>query len=399
MWVLTILGFSFLSAHSLAGAPCNGLPSLGEVEELAEVNCDLVDQRNSCAKSPQDPDALRKGITGLFERAMTDKARITQHWDDTYKATSLGQLFNEERRRNNRENPPEFILDWFKQENPDVQVEPLKEKIISSYLEFAQKNDCLPKIHTRFVVRSFPVPKFKTEQESRNAIRDLSSFQDFISKGRGENAINHLTACSDRPGQSHGPKRIVAYEYPPCTGNITQNFANNAWTISPTEAESIASSNSELSRCIQESLQKGAKIHHVSVVASASALNNTGAAKERFCAKGFKELSEARAQSAISAVLPRLLPDPALYAGDKLQVSTSGSNGDGTSGECPYRLVNGKEVLKPEFAPGGSRRAELDAGRYVRVVVSFQDKVKPENQNPSFYQPTLGCREISFRCR
>ena len=399
MWILAAILSVSLGPPALAEESCSGVPSLGEVEDLAKVNCELVNQRNSCARSPQDPNALRNGITRLFEMATNDRARINQNWDSVYKNTAIGQLFNDERHRNNRESPPDFILDWFREMSPDVQAEPLRQKIIDSYVEFAEKNDCAPKIHSRYVVRSFPVPKFKTEQESRNAVRDLSAFQDFIGRGRGESAINGLTACTDQPSQNHGPKRIVAYEYPPCSGNITQNFANNAWTISPGEASEIAASNSELSRCIQESLQRGAKIHHVSVVASASPLNNTGAAKERFCAKGFRELSEARAQSAISTVLPRLLPDPSLYAGDKLQVNTSGSNGDGTSGECPYRLVDGKEVLKPEFAPGGARRAELDAGRYVRVVVSFEEKLKPDSQNPLFYQPTLGCREISFRCR
>jgi len=227
----------------------------------------------------------------------------------------------------------------------------------------------------------------------------MSQFQDYINKGRGENAIKDLTVCSSQPQQSHGPRRIVAYEYPPCTGNISQNFANNAWTISNSEASSIASSNVELTQCIQDRLNRGAKIHHVSVVASASALNNTGAAKERFCAKGFRELSEARAQSAVDMVLPRLLPDASMYAGDKLKINVSGSNGDGTSGECPYRLVDGKEVIKPEFAPGGARRSELDASRYVRIVVSFEEKMKSAQNNPDFYQPQLGCRQIHFKCR
>ena len=399
MRVLGLLILSTLTTSSWAEESCSAMTSFGEVENLIQVNCELEDQKRSCAKTPVDPDAIKKSITSLFDSAITDQAKIVQQWDNGYKARPVSQLFNADNRKNNNQKPPEFILEWFKRNNPDIDQEALKAKIIDSYVQFGKQYDCLPKIHTRDVSRVFPGPKYKTEQESRNAVRDLSQFQDFINKGRGEMAIDGLVSCSDKPNPGHGPWKTVSYLYPPCSGNITQNFANNAWTISPSEAQSIASSNGELSRCIQESIKNGAKIHHVSVIASASALNNTGAAKERFCAKGFRELSEARAQSAISSVLPLLLPDPSLYAPDKVEVKSEGSNGDGTSGDCPYKLVNGKEVLKPEYAPGGSRRAELDKARYVTIVVTFDEKINPASNGPGHYQPSLNCQEISFRCR
>ena len=378
---------------------CSGLPSGGAEQTFIEENCETFNKAHSCAKEPENVDLHLQTINRLFSSAESNRENIQRHWDSTFKSSSLAQMFNADSHKLMNSIPPAPLLDWFREGQSDLSEADVKQRIIDGYVKYAKDFDCAPKIVSRNVARTFPGNRgFATEQEARNALKDTAKLEEFVRKGQGAEALKQLTQCSSTPG-NFGPWQTISQRFPPCSGNISQQFANNAWSISPADATAITGQDSELATCIRNSLAAGAKIHHVSVVSSASRLNNTGEAARRFCAKGFKQLSEARAQSAVEQILPRLFSDPAIYAGEKLQVNASGTNQDGTSGECPYTLVNGREVLKPEFAPGGARRAELDSSRYVRVAVTFEEVLQPTTSTGKSYQAHFYCRQIYFQCR
>src|SRR5690606_14321300 len=108
-------------------------------------------------------------------------------------------------------------------------------------------------------------------------------------------------------------------------------------------------------------------------------------------------LSEARAQDVKKNLLPTLLPGHEAVI-SKAIVNSKGQNGDGTSGECPYQIVNGKEVLRGDYAQGGSKRAELDQAKDVDIHVVFDgkwvDKITPNSQ---FVDGQ--CKVVAAACR
>lgn len=396
---IVALAFSLGPVQAEDSGACAGLPAGGEEATFIEENCEAFNKAHSCAKEPENVDVHLQTINRLFSSAETHRENILRLWDTSYKNSSLAQMFNADSHKSMSSLPPVPLLEWFREGQPDIGEAEAKQRIIDGYVKHAKDFDCAPKIVSRHVFRSFPGNRgFATEQEARDALKDKSKLEEFQRKGQGAEALKQLVQCSSTPG-NFGPWQAVAQRFPPCSGNISQQFANNAWAISPADAAAITGEDSELATCIRTRLAAGAKIHHVSVVSSASRLNNTGDAAARFCAKGFKQLSEARAQSAVDTILPRLFSDPTIYAGDKLEVNSNGTNQDGTSGECPYTLVNGREVLKPEFAPGGARRAELDSSRYVRVAVTFNEVWQPTTATGKSYQAHFNCRQISFQCR
>ena len=214
--------------------------------------------------------------------------------------------------------------------------------------------------------------------------------------------------CTTRPdldGQGQIPGRLRSeVKYPPCAGNFTQNFDNNKYDVTPTELSKLLETKEaqEVSACIKSRLAQGAKLHHISITSSASALNNTQEAKKRFCEKGFLGLSEARAETARNKILPGLFDHAGQESFDfsqvKVQTNASGANGDGTSGDCPYTYTkSGQEVLKPYYKTKAGQE-ELDANRFVKVQVTFEDATKRVAETVPHYQPMYRCKKIEFRC-
>ncbi len=376
------------------------IPS-GKAEELAQENCDVVDKIKSCAEAKPDPSAMKRKITDLLERA--DNGEFLKNWEYFGTLSSVKQVYVPT--SSDKRKLPTAALDWLSEtdfSSSGIKKEDMKNSIIEKYVDFSQKFDCEPRIKYSKKSTRFPAEVMaNTEEELKKKIAQPSYIADkneFFKKLNSK-SLDTLKVCN---GKRNNPTegQSIGTPIPPCTGNMTGLFEDNVSNISSLDKEVLNGTTNELSTCIQKALADRAKIHHVSIVSSSSALNNTGDAAKRFCRKGFLGLSEARAKSVKDKILPEIFSkagQPNFDYSSKVKMSFTGSNGDGTSGACPYTIVDGKEVLKDKYKTSSGKR-ELDKNKYVTVHVTFEETQKaPEKEKLEFYA-SYACRELTFEC-
>lgn len=317
--------------------------------------------------------------------------------------------------------PPTPLLKWYSDPSfADVGStdEELKKKFVDKYIAYAEKYDCDVKFYggENTVVEHPLIKPLMVHKNREIAQRELEDYKkqlsspenvkaadEYIKKVNSFNREDEMMVCRNKPS-NFAPKQKAALMYPPCAGNFQKQMENNQFDLKGEELSKLMSSSSatELASCIKDRVSKGAKIHHISVSASSTALNNTGEAAKLFGAKGFEKLSEARAKTAKEKILPLLFDKADLSIdqySDKVKVDYKGGNGDGTSGPCPYELVasnSDKEKRKKEFQTKAGEE-ELESYKYVKIQVTFNEKVDPAKSG-SFYNVVYACNKITFRC-
>lgn len=429
--VLFSLIFVSHSVFADAALNCSPLNGMGDnLQDIQNVNCEEINIAGQCKEAaPVDENALKNKITNLI-KISEDPKKIeagTRNWNSFIGLNQWAPKMYAERSQYELQEklPPVPILDWFSDkrfsENAKSKDE-YKEAFVKKYVEFAKKMDCSPtfKASDNFIephptIKGFTAEKMgRDEKEARLKQlkaemadpKNVQAVKDHMKKISDASA-DKFYICQDRPDvDSYGnpPARFsVANRFQPCAGNFKKNFDNNKYDVSQPELSKLLATPEadELAKCIKDRTAQGAKIHHISINASASSLNNTGDAEKRFCKKGFKALSEARAETAKNKILPGLF-DKAGQAGfdlskAKVEISTGGANGDGTSGPCVYETKNGKEVLKPYYNTKAGQE-ELDENRFVKVHVTFEDTTKKITGDIPKYQPMFRCKKIEFKC-
>ena len=391
-----------ISYPSFAEENCtdDNLTPSKQAERLAGENCDVVDKMLSCSEEVTiDPDQAQKAITSLFDRA--EKGEFPKNWNHWKKIGSVSQLYDFGSDSKN----PTPLLDWLTDENfsgTKVDKEEIKKGIIAKYVAFAKQNDCTPQIKHGAVAVIFPegaATKTAAELKKITDTKENLAAKDAFFKEKNAKMTDTHMVCNAK-SYNQGPWRKVYDLYPPCSGNITGLFKDNIANVSTLDQSVLGAETNELSQCIKDRMSKGAKIHHISIDSSASALNNTGDAAKRFCKKGFEALSQARAESARDKIIPQLFSKAGQENFDyssKIDLNYKGANGDGTSGPCPYKIVNGKEVLKDQYKTAAGKK-ELDEAKFVKVQVTFEDAQKKLTSEVSEYKPHYYCKNIEFKC-
>lgn len=394
--ILTTILFSF---NLLADDEICEQATGDQLDQLAEQNCDVVNKASTCAQVTPDPDGLRKLITNRLERSYTDQENFKKLWS-TYKGTAWNQMFDYN--QFNSKEVPKHLLDWFTNDGKaTVSKEDVKQSIIEEYVKFSQKNDCNPIIKHQNTSRKYPPQDFDKEEDLKKAMRapNYQEEKDKFFRDLNSRALERGTYCESEYADTR-PFHYVAQKFPPCSGSVSGLYKDNVWSSSSLDSNLASQATSELSACIKDAVSRGAKIHHISVVSSASALNNTGPAAKKFCKKGFLQLSQARAEAARDKILPQLFSssgmNPETYQ-SKIILNYDGSNGDGTSGPCPYVLKNGVETLKPEFKTTEGKKA-LDDAKYVNLQVTFEAQTQAVSDNKKHYGASYACRNIRFEC-
>ena len=375
------------------------------IDSFIDKNCEITDKLKTCAQNEPDPDAMKKRIQNLLKGSEERVKDIQKYWKQSYSKTTYSQLFNYDKNRAQSDSDyvPVHILDWFTDSGKtSVDKEKLKEKMVENYVEFAHKHECIPVIKHRYTVHHYP-GNYKTEKEAE--LRKMMSAPDFEAKKNeyfdnyNAKALSSGTYCEKSRVNTRG-YHYVSEEFPPCSGNVSGLYKDNEWASSTLDDKLKGETTDEVVSCIKDRLAKGADIHHVSVVSSASALNNTGEAAKKFCKKGFLELSKARAENARDNIVPKLFSLAGAENIDyksKLILNYNGTNGDGTSGPCPYTLKNGVEVLKSEYQKAEGKK-ELDKEKFVKIHVTFQSKTRKVNDGKTYYSASYSCRNIYFDC-
>lgn len=412
-------------------APVNELNKNSQAVKAA--TCESLKASNRCEEAvPVDTNAIRKKIEANLDFT-TNPSTITRlqgNWDNFIKANPYYKKFYAERSSYDREQKraPVPILDWFSDpafaSNAKATAE-YRKAFVDKYVAFAEKYDCSPTfygganyIEAHPTIKEFSAARMGREEKERRLTQMKKELNDPVNvqavadrmKKISESSPNTFYICSSRSdldANGQVPGRLRTEEkFPPCAGNFKKNFENNKYDVTPKELSALLETKEaqDVSACIKSRIAQGAKLHHISINSSASALNNTFEAKERFCEKGFLGLSEARAETARNKILPGLFE----HAGQEdfdfskidIKVNALGSNGNGTSGDCPYQAKydkKGREVLKPYYnTPAG--KAELDESRYVKLQVTFEDATKRVAETVPHYQPMYRCKKIEFKC-
>ncbi|MBI2607045.1 MAG: hypothetical protein HYW49_13305, partial [Deltaproteobacteria bacterium] len=135
----------------------------------------------------------------------------------------------------------------------------------------------------------------------------------------------------------------------------------------------------------------------VQITASSNLLNNTASAAAAHCKKGFSALSKARAASVKTVAKQKFglqdgqFPDPP-------GPSTGGTNGDGTSGPCPYEIDAAKSSNVVFFEKAVAQRPDLKDYKYVKAVGTIVPTTNDRGRGSDNLTATRPCRAISLAC-
>ena len=233
--------------------------------------------------------------------------------------------------------------------------------------------------------------KIKNFLKKENNKEEFKKLNEHLQFSMGYDDENTRLVNCDPENLQFGNYKKVAEITPSCSANIKNLFKNNVSDMT-LEDFSDDSKFKDFKKCIKHMKDNGHPIKKISIQGSSSKLNNTGDARKKFCKKGFKELSLARAKSAKKAI-----QDEFSFPSDSIKISSFGMNG--ASGPCPYELnENGEEVLKEGYERGGEKRKELDQHKYAKVNVIYEKKKKKINDDTTKHYLQGSCSKIQFRC-
>lgn len=427
---MTSLVAQFIWARSLVTKcePVNEL--IKNAHQTKAVACEEINKNGQCKEAPAvDPNAMKKRIENYLKVSEDPQyiERMRTNWDLQIKYNPQFEKFYAERDSIDKKNqrPPVPLMKWFS--DPIFSEfakghEDYKKAFIEKYVAYSQKYDCVPTFDRGSIdlephpaIKSFSSEKMgsnqilrrldqmKTEMQDPKNIQALNDHM----KKMGDQSLDRFYICTTRSevdGSGYVRGLVTQSQRSmPCAGNFKKNFLNNKHDVSPSELSNLLNSQEAqaVSACIKERLAQGAKVHHISITSSASSLNNTGDSAIRFCKKGFLGLSTARAETARDKILPGLFKQAGQMQLDmsqvKIDINPNGSNGDGTSGDCPYIYKNGQEILKPYYNTKTGQE-ELDQSRYVKIQVTFEDNSKKINDSVTTYQPMYRCKKIELKC-
>lgn len=411
-----ILGMILLSFEVRATEGCSS--ALGDdpkILEFAKDGCEASTKLyKRCSEKKIDPDKELNLIKKRIQSAKEIKEELlsTKNYNDVYvKNFSYKNYYDQffpsnDEVLNGKKVKPDYLFDWFvKDIGPNgPQVEKVEESFINHYVAFAKKNDCHPNIKSRSIL--IEVPGAKTSQYKKNEFLQKVKTEEFLAKKNevfkkvtGENALQKSPMLICNPDKLQDkPLKPVAVTYEPCEAlKVTSYFEDNSADLS-SMLDKLPNDEQvkKFKACLDNEIKNGKSIHHISIKSSASALNNT----QGYCPKAFMELSQDRANAAKDKILPALIPNNLLAKAGQdnlILIDAKGSNGDGTSGECPYYLkANGEEDTKNEFR-SESGRASLNKNKFVTIQVTFnkaQEKITGELE----FEARYPCKEIYFEC-
>lgn len=407
------------------------------LEDIEKLNCDLINKMNSCVvKEVVDEDAAKrlKESLNLLHEAHLKKSPI--EYRKKYNASSdISQNFTSQAitafwrySRYSVEGKPysatafssdqynnlprdskikvESALDKFLDKSESGELyNKLADKIVNDSIQFQEQFQCTggTSVFTKGIHFSLNKEKmnnlglanpcFETEAAAKAFVRANQSSIDHFYKAQhsGEKALENNMSCG---GVYHYQNwKTTVTNIKSCSGNFQHLFADNEWKLPSLNEMMNDDRFVDFKKCVDEMKAQGFELNNVSINASSSQLNNTSIAKEKFCKKGFKQLSQARANEA-----KRMLSDE-LGLPAAISINTMGTNRNGSSGDCPYELVNGEEALKREYRIGGSKRAELDDAKYVKVHVSFKPKFQQgPDKVKNCFMVTKFCEQLRFKC-
>jgi hypothetical protein len=223
----------------------------------------------------------------------------------------------------------------------------------------------------------------KNKDEARNRLSERVT-EKYL---KPEDVKNELMICSEIYDNKNFSK-VEKVIFPECVTNLETLFGNNSWKM-----RTVENKDEKFDKCLLNMNKMGAKMNKVIIESSSNLLNNTGETAEKFCRKGFKDLSLARAQEAQEKFAKTLFKNQDV----QVEMKYVGQNGDGTSGPCPYDVVDGKELLKERYLSATGKN-ELLKHNFVKVRVLFEENsLDMTKEKVSRYWGSK-CKKLVVKC-
>ena len=244
------------------------------------------------------------------------------------------------------------------------------------------------------VAAKFPEIQKSKDEAIENSKKFNSNFYQDFEPGKD---IGSYVFCPE-------PSKVVVEDsnrltpvqiHPTCDLSVGGNYVDNE--LDPKKA--LALDKGSENKCVEEAKKAGYEISGIKIKTASSSLNNTGAAAEKCCGKGFKCLSEARAESAKNK-LPQLMKSFGLEipaTEDAVTLDSNGLNKDGTSGPCAYTgTMDRNQKFHESPIPG--LKPELEKSKSVMITISFKKPNTPLPKQVS-RQSRVNCMRIVFSCQ
>lgn len=297
------------------------------------------------------------------------------------------------------------------------QYEGFKEKLVDEYLQFQSKYECRKGVY----FDSTPIATgaslggdipscIASEKEAQAVLKNRKDeiIKEILDRSTGQAAIDTNLSCG---GNLKIRNYNVPYkESPSCVGKFTNYFPDREWRIDDEKLKSTPEY-AEFKSCIDDMKKNNMELDRIDIKSSASQVNNTnrlGNGKyeiisnffedgKPLCSKGFLDLSKARAGSAKS-----LLQTEFGFKNEEFKINARGTNGNGTSGPCPYKANSSSYEEAPikEYSKSGSKAKEMSDARYVKVKIFYKPKYSyGEPRKKKCYKIVMSCERLKMMCR
>ncbi len=455
IFIISLIYLNTVLADSgITCGPVNAL--LQNANDVKDVACEEINKKRCEVRTKIDPNSARKRIQGMLDRAESEAQQksFPANWKKIFKNNPDIEKFFGARdlQAKTKDLPPVPLTQWMGDEKFAMSTKDraeFKKAFVEKWVAFSQKFRCDPTIESDndtavnppnpdipafdsrrltsdVIMKNLTAMKSKMATEKNtvyveNYLKEIANASLSLTDEKNKKTSDPLKAtamsastlmvCTTQPDLNGGfppGRKTIEERYPPCVGTFRKNFENNEWEINSAQLKELLTKDDDtiaVSACINKRLLEGAKygvkVDHISIKSSASALDNKGKAETKFCAKGFKALSEARAETGKSVLVPGLFSqvDSKLYNLNEFKYKSDplGKNGDGTSGECPYEYINGmQKLVKPYDTLEGQKT--LNENRYVEVHVAFSDSSNSKDEEFLTFQPSYHCRTIHLKC-
>lgn len=326
------------------------------------------------------------------------------------------------------------LASTFNEINPNPE-HALNEKILAAkFNEYKKRFNC-KNVSVRVRDNNLPKPSIEGSIHQKSFLDELkkpiSDLEQNYFNQIHESASGFIACNLHTPYITENRERTAKVLGMPCAEDFKNFFQDNEYQLTSDLKDTLEYK--RFKKCVLYTLSLGIKIKSVNIRTSSSALRNTSGDYKGY---HFNELTAKRAeniQKAIQDLLknihtessepknsclnnPSLLPQSAIalqeaarqakeaeFSNVEYSLDVLGFNKDGTSGPCPYDIIDGKIGLKKEYLSSTGQpdsekiKKEFDPYKQAGVSVSFEPGGKSQNEDALYYVK-YPCKALMFSC-
>ena len=205
----------------------------------------------------------------------------------------------------------------------------------------------------------------------------------------------HLTFCSVDQTVKKPNMVTIARVTPPCKIDLKSLFPNNVSQLTVDQVKKITDY-IQNHACYKQYLADTSSLKKIEISSSSSLLANTGLAAK----KTFLQLSQERADEIEKKIVANVFSKEVFTQAEYVKNAT-GSNGDGSTGACPYAYHQKKKTWSRRAFPTD---VQLEANKKTELNFYFGEQTETfENLDPSTRthatMMAVPCKQVRFYCQ